>query len=147
MDPTDNLSRRRDFVRNVRGPRIAHVLLDRQRERPGRTPMALTSRVDRPGMVVLTLVGSIDHTSGPRIARAVTDQLHGSPQRVVLDLRRAGLGGPDGLYHLIAIWRLGQDHDFEVVLVAVPGPVLDVLRTTDVEDLVAIYPSLEEALA
>lgn len=107
----------------------------------------LTVSVDWSGpAVVLRVSGEIDMTTAGRLEDAVNLALTNNPQRLVLDLTGVGFFSSAGITPLIAAQEATRGRTrFAVVITG--DPVFRSLKLTGVDCDLAIYASVEDALA
>src|SRR5829696_3801021 len=105
-------------------------------------------RSGRQGCVVLTLVGRLDLAAAPQVQRVILKELAEPPPAIICDLSR--LEGIDplcaGVFTSIRHPALGWPGT-ALVLCGTPPAVAEVLVQLGVARSLAMYPSLDEALA
>jgi anti-anti-sigma factor len=103
---------------------------------------------NRQGCVVLTLAGRLDMTAAPQLQRAILKQLAGHPPAIICDLDQVEGIDPlcAGVFTSIRHPALGWPGT-ALVLCAVPAQVAATLLQLGVAQHLAIYPSLDQALA
>src|SRR5829696_2897791 len=105
-------------------------------------------RSGRQGCVVLTLVGRLDLAAAPQVQRVILKELAEPPPAIICDLSR--LEGIDplcaGVFTSIRHPALGWPAT-TLVLCGTPPAVAEVLVQLGVARSLAMYPSLDEALA
>jgi anti-anti-sigma factor len=100
------------------------------------------------GTVVLSLAGRIDLAAAPQLQRAVLKQLAERPPAIVCDLSQVEAIDPlcAGVFTAIRQPALGWPGT-ALVLYAVQPQVASTLLRLGVSHCLAIYPSLDQALA
>jgi LuxR family transcriptional regulator, maltose regulon positive regulatory protein len=102
----------------------------------------------RQGCVVLTLAGRLDLAAAPQLQRAILKQLGERPPAIVCDLGQVAAIDPlcVGVFTAIRHPTLGWP-DTQLVLANAQPAVADALVGAGVARYLAMYPSLEQALA
>ena len=117
-------------------------------ERPAAPPSGLLSvTTHRTGDVeVVTLAGEIDMATGPQVQAAIERGLAAGPQVLVVDLTAVTFLSSTGLTVLV---QAGQDAGERTSLrvVATHDAVLHPIELTGLDAELAVFPSLEQALA
>jgi anti-anti-sigma factor len=110
-------------------------------------PMRI-QRSSRQGCVVLALAGRLDVAAAPQLQRAILKQLAEHPPAIICDLGQVEALDPlcAGVFSSIRHPALGWPGT-ALVLCAVRPPVADTLLQLGVARHLAIYPTLNEALA
>jgi anti-anti-sigma factor len=100
------------------------------------------------GCVVLTLAGRLDLATAPQVQRAILKQLAEHPTAIICDLGQVEAIDPlcAGLFTSLRHPALGWPST-ALVLFGVRPAVADTLHAHGVAQYLAIYPSLNEALA
>jgi anti-anti-sigma factor len=100
------------------------------------------------GMTVLILAGPLDLAAAPELQRAILKELAQPPPAIICDLANVEVVDPlcAGVFTSIRHPDLGWPNT-ALVLCAPRTRVINVLRRQGVARLLAIHPSLEEALA
>src|SRR5918995_2104094 len=100
------------------------------------------------GLVVLSLAGRIDLAAAPRLQRAVLKQLAEQPPAIVCDLSQVEAIDPlcAGVFSSIRHPALGWPGTALVLCGAQPA-VVEILVRHGVARRLALYPSLDQALA
>lgn len=107
------------------------------------------ARDDRDGCLVLVVRGEVDLSTGGRLLEAGSAALRESTGRpVVLDLTGVDFLSSSGLGLLVALHEDGQDLAVPLRVVVDPSrPVIRPIRTMGLDDVLALYGTLDEALA
>jgi anti-sigma B factor antagonist len=119
---------------------------------PGGVPPAeqlLTiDRDDRDGCIVLTVRGEVDLSTGVRLAEAGNVALREAARRpVVLDLSGVDFLSSSGLGILVALHDEGRDLGVPLRVVVDPKrPVIRPIRTMGLDEVLALYDSVDEAV-
>jgi LuxR family maltose regulon positive regulatory protein len=102
----------------------------------------------RQGLCVLTLTGRLDLAAVPQVQRAIRKELAGEPEGIVCDLSRVETIDPlcAGVFTSIRHPALRWPGTVLTICGTRP-PVADALRRLGVDLHLAIYPSLDQALA
>jgi LuxR family maltose regulon positive regulatory protein len=105
-------------------------------------------RSSHQGCVVLTLAGRLDLAAAPHVQRAVLKELTGNPPAIICDLGQVEAIDPlcAGVFTSIRHPALGWPGTALVLCGARP-PVADTLVRRGTWKLLAIYPTLDQALA
>ncbi|GAB2772103.1 STAS domain-containing protein [Amycolatopsis magusensis] len=108
---------------------------------------ALTVRTERQGAtVILVLTGEIDLLTAPRMREAGAEALREGPAALVLDLTDVSFLASAGLEALVELQeKTGGTAPLRVV--AGNSATLRPLEITGLTEVLAVYPSLAEALA
>src|SRR5215213_5008703 len=116
--------------------------------RPGWKAAMQIEQSSQQGIVVLSLAGPIDLEATPQLRRAVLKQLAEQPTTIICDLRQVEAIDPlcAGVFTSIRHPTLGGRGTALLLCGAQPG-VLDVLVRHGVARRLALYPSLDQALA
>ncbi|MFD3334641.1 STAS domain-containing protein [Streptomyces sp. NPDC058700] len=98
------------------------------------------------GVHVVALVGDIDHTTVGTFRQALTPP-GGSAPHTVVDCRDVTFMDSSGINILVAANNAARSHGGSLRLAHTPAPVLELLRIVGLDDLIPVYPTLEDALA
>ncbi|CAL9335326.1 Anti-sigma-B factor antagonist [Streptomyces sp. enrichment culture] len=98
------------------------------------------------GVRVLTLAGEIDHTTAGVFRRALAAE-DGCARRTVLDLRGVTFMDSSGINVLVAANNAARAHGGWLRLAHTPEPLTDLLRIVCLDEVVPLYPTLDQALA
>jgi anti-anti-sigma factor len=109
---------------------------------PAIPAVAVDRRADA---VVLTVTGEVDMTTAPELEHAVRDALAERPAALVIDLTAAEFLSSAGIAVLVFAHRNGDG--VAVRVVAAERIVLRPLELTGLSEDLAIYPTLDAALA
>lgn len=112
---------------------------------PDLAPFAVRSRHEGEA-VVLAVSGDVDMTSGPSLREEIHRQLAGSPTVLVVDLGGVTFFGTAGLGALVD-GRNAAEPDTALRLVVDNRIVLRPIQITGLDQLFAVFDSLDEALA
>jgi len=98
------------------------------------------------GVHVVALAGDIDHTTAGTFRQALTPPGESAPHTVT-DFRDITFMDSSGINILVAANNAARSHGESLRLAHTPTPVLDLLRIVRLDDLIPLYPTLEDALA
>jgi anti-anti-sigma factor len=102
---------------------------------------------DVPGLVtVLTAAGEIDHDSRDVLADAGEEALRRRGVRLVIDLSAVTFCDSGGLSLFIDLHRRVTARGGSLCLASPQPPVLTVLRATNLDRLLALHPTVEDAV-
>ncbi|MFC4950119.1 STAS domain-containing protein [Pseudonocardia sp. GCM10023141] len=98
---------------------------------------------------VVAAVGEIDMATVPHLREAVSGVLDNDavPALLVIDLREVSFLASAGLALLVEIANATEVRDAALRIVAITPPVLRAFEVTGLDDRLAIYDTLVEALA
>jgi len=96
--------------------------------------------------LVFALRGSLDIATSPSVRAALTDASDGK-QNVVVDLTQLEFLDSTGLGALIGAHRRATENGGSLRLVVREGPILRLLNITGLIRVLAVYHSLDDALA
>lgn len=99
------------------------------------------------GVAVVEVAGEIDMACDQPIRAAVADQLDRRPAGLVLDLTRIDFFGSTGIQLVVETVVKAADRGVALALATDRRAVLRPLEITDVHRMVAIHPSVRDALA
>jgi anti-anti-sigma factor len=111
---------------------------------PTTDPIA-TAVADREGVTVLSVGGEIDLATAHALEAAITDALAGDPPALVIDLSTVQFLASAGLQILVATYeKVSKSARFAVVA---NGPATSrPIQLTGLDDVFALYPTLDDAL-
>lgn len=98
------------------------------------------------GVHVVALAGDIDHTTAGTFRQALPPP-DGSTPHTVVDFRDVTFMDSSGINVLVAANNAARSRGGSLRLAHTPTPVLDLLRIVGLDDLIPLYPTLEDALA
>jgi anti-sigma B factor antagonist len=98
-----------------------------------------------PDHLLLQVGGELDLHSKPMFRERLTELLQQARQPIIIDLSDLEFIDSSGLGVLLAIARLPEGSRPRVVVTRRDGPVRRLLRTTHLDILLDIYPSVEAA--
>ncbi|GAA4663192.1 MULTISPECIES: STAS domain-containing protein [Amycolatopsis] len=108
--------------------------------------LSLSTRRADPGVVVLSVAGDLDMLTSPQLADSLRELLDQHPRTVVVDLSKVDFLGSAGLAALVgAHEQAGSQGSLRIVASA--RETQRAFRMTGLDELLAIYPTAEEALA
>jgi stage II sporulation protein AA (anti-sigma F factor antagonist) len=96
---------------------------------------------------VLGVVGDIDMACSAPIRDALAAQLHDRPPGLVFDLTEVGLFGSAAIQLLVEAVVRAEDQGTVLVVATNQRGVLRSVAITSVDAMVAIHPSVQDALA
>lgn len=108
------------------------------------TSMKIITDSDSQGCV-LKLAGEIDLCCVPELRAALEGEAAMHSAMLIVDLSDVSFIDSSGLSALIACWRKMREQGRKLAVVGAQGEVLEVFRLTRLDDLIALYPSKEEA--
>lgn len=100
-----------------------------------------------PGYDVVVARGELDVASALTFRGAVQDHAPRSQPWLVLDLCDLGFLDSIGVSAVVGARRVALTHRATMVLACGEGPVLRVLRTARLHEVIEVYPSVEAAAA
>lgn len=112
----------------------------------GRNRLTITAE-DSDGILVLALVGEIDHDSGDLLRHALRGAEVRTPPRVVIDLHGVTFMDSSGINILIAAYRELTSLDGWLRMAALPPAIERTVRLVGVDSVIDCFPTLAEALA
>ncbi|MGW2618346.1 STAS domain-containing protein [Streptomyces sp. NPDC001500] len=95
---------------------------------------------------VVVLAGEIDHTTTDLFRQALTVE-DGFPRYTVLDLRAVTFMDSSGINILVAANNAARAGNGWLRLAHAPRPVAELLHIVGLDDIIDLYPTLDEALA
>ncbi|MER6301131.1 STAS domain-containing protein [Kitasatospora sp. NPDC001539] len=101
---------------------------------------------DVDAVVVCSLAGDLHLDNEKHVEGALDRALDGAPALLAVDLSGVGLFTPSGLNALLAARRRASGYGVPLVVVAPSRTVERVLRITDADLVLPVYPSLERAV-
>jgi stage II sporulation protein AA (anti-sigma F factor antagonist) len=107
--------------------------------------LTITQDTAPEGVRVLALAGEIDHTTADTFRHALTAH-DGPAPNTVIDLRHVTFMDSSGINVLIAAHQTAHAQGGRLYLTHVPAPVHTVLHIVGLDDLIPIYPTLDQAL-
>jgi anti-anti-sigma factor len=105
------------------------------------TPAESTDQV-----AVLVAAGEIDHDSRDVLSDAATDALQNGASRLVLDLAAVSFCDSGGLSLFLDLHRDTTARGGSLRLACVQPPVLAVIRATNLDRLLPLHPTVEDAV-
>ena len=103
------------------------------------SPLTTTVRDTATGPV-LRVEGELDFGTAPELRQVVTGLVLAPGQRLVLDLEHLAFCDSSGITAFIVARNHATAAGADVALVAVPGPVLRVLRVTGLDQVFSLEP-------
>ncbi|MFF3346663.1 STAS domain-containing protein [Streptomyces sp. NPDC002779] len=98
------------------------------------------------GVHVLALAGEIDHTTADVFRQALTDDDR-SVRYTVIDFRDVTFMDSSGINVLVVANNEARACGGWLRLAHTPAPVLQLLRIVGLDDVIPLYPTLDQALA
>ncbi|MFE6333544.1 STAS domain-containing protein [Streptomyces sp. NPDC057806] len=98
------------------------------------------------GVQVLDLAGEIDHTTADTFRQALTTD-DGSARYTVIDFRDVTFMDSSGINVLVVANNAARECGGWLRLAHVPPPVLQVLRIVGLDDVIPLYPTVDQAIA
>jgi anti-sigma B factor antagonist len=89
--------------------------------------------------------GNLDSVSTPEFDRVVREHLESGHTRIIVDCQRLGYVSSIGIGSLVALQSRLRRSGGEVKLVAIQGPVMEVLRIVRLDKILGIYGDAEFA--
>ncbi|KDN22661.1 hypothetical protein DV20_08065 [Amycolatopsis rifamycinica] len=96
---------------------------------------------------VVTVSGDVDHVVRTTFQEAMAAALARRPRGLVVDLTPVRFFGSTGLSVLAWLYQAAADAGIAVTLVATQHSVLTPMAITRVDELFAIHPTVEQAVA
>ncbi|WP_040808207.1 MULTISPECIES: STAS domain-containing protein [Nocardia] len=104
-----------------------------------------TSVTERAEATVLTVAGDVDLATAPALENAVDAALAGTPAALVIDLTAVSFLASAGMAVLVGAHKRAGDTRIAVVA---DGPATSrQLKVTSLDQVFALHPTLDEALA
>jgi anti-sigma B factor antagonist len=124
-------------------------VVERPFEEPAAEQLVSIRRERVDGAVVVTVAGELDMLTTPRLRAAVSKALdEAMNEPVVLDLTNVTFLGSPGLAALVeAVRKAGQRGGPLRIVVDHTRPVIRPIELTGLDDVLALYATVEEALA
>jgi anti-sigma B factor antagonist len=97
--------------------------------------------------LLIVLSGELDMHSSQAFRQQVADLMPASRETVVLDLSGLHFVDSSGVGALLAVVRLPAEQRPRVVLDPAQRPLTRLMRTTHLDTLLPVYPTVEAALA
>jgi anti-sigma B factor antagonist len=124
-------------------------VVERSSDEPAAEQLVSINREPVGDAIVVTVAGELDMLTAPRLRAAISetlDEAMGKP--VVLDLTKVTFLGSPGLAALIeAVRTAGQRGGPLRIVVDHVRPVVRPIQLTGLDDVLALYETLDEALA
>jgi len=98
-------------------------------------------------VMVLTLTGRMDYQTSPTVQDELIGQVHKAERRLVLDLSGTDYVSSAGLRVLLAVAKLIDQEGGKFVLCALCEAVMEVLKISAFDRLLAICAARDEAVA
>ncbi|MFI5683017.1 STAS domain-containing protein [Streptomyces sp. NPDC051636] len=95
---------------------------------------------------VLAPAGEIDHTTAGTFRQALTTE-DGCVRHTVIDFRHVTFMDSSGINVLVAADNAARNSGGWLRLAHTPRPMLDLLHIVGLDDVIPLYPTLNEALA
>ncbi|CAM5528892.1 STAS domain-containing protein [Streptomyces atroolivaceus] len=92
---------------------------------------------------VLHIAGELDYSTAAELRETVTGLALRPGQRLVLDLAHLGFCDSSGITAFIVARNHATAAQAEIALVAVPGPVLRILRVTGLDQVFSLEPGTD----
>jgi len=106
--------------------------------------LQLSAREGR-ACTVVRVSGELDMETGPQLQDFLRDAVDGGARQVVLDLAEVPFMDSSGLGLLVVTMKLLRDHGGRLCLAAVQAPVHNVLVISAVDQVVAVYATVDAA--
>lgn len=97
------------------------------------------------GVLVLAVTGEIDYTSAGTLDSRVRELLDRQTSHLVLDFSEVGFCDSSGMSALIRLWQDLQAAGGQLAVAAAPTNVTRALRIGGLQNLIATYPTVDEA--
>ncbi len=107
------------------------------------SPVLRTEQRAEGSAVIVTVYGEVDMNSAPQLQSALDEALRKQPAAVVLDMSEVGFLGSAGLSVLLT----GSQSGTAPLRVVVSAAALRPIEVTGLDKLLALFPSVEAALA
>jgi anti-sigma B factor antagonist len=99
------------------------------------------------GTPVVVAPEEIDITNAPKLRAALLDAASRGCRTVVVDMSRTRFCDTAGLHALVGAHRRAEAEGSRVLLVIAANAVLRILAITGIDQVLAHFPSLDDALA
>jgi anti-anti-sigma factor len=106
-------------------------------------PILTVTATEMDGVTVLTAVGEIDHDSSGMLAAAAPDPV---PGRLVIDLTGVTFCDSGGLSLFLDLHKRAAANGGQVRLAGAPDAVLAIMRTTNLDRILALYRTVADAV-
>jgi anti-sigma B factor antagonist len=107
----------------------------------------LTVRTSHHGRIpIVHLIGEVDMETAEPMSEALLREVDRRPSAVVVDLTTVDFFGSTGIRILVSASRHAEDHGVDLVLAANKPIVVRALHVTEVDKLIAVHPTVDEAV-
>jgi anti-anti-sigma factor len=108
--------------------------------------LTVTARQPAEGVTVLSAAGEIDHDSRQILADATERALRQGGNRLVIDLTKVAFCDSGGLSLFVSLHKQTTAVNGQLRLACAQPAVLAVLHATNLDRLLALHPTVEEAV-
>ncbi len=105
-----------------------------------------TTLDEDPRALILRLSGSAGLSDADALEAGINDLIARRPTRVVIDVSELTFITSTSIGHLLALGRAAESVDGRAVIAGARGEVAEALRRCRIEHLIALCPSVEDAL-
>jgi anti-sigma B factor antagonist len=105
----------------------------------------IETKILDPDILLIRPWGNLDSVSTPEFDRQVKDHLESGHTRIIVDCQRLGYITSIGLGSLVALQSRLRRRGGEVKLVAIQGPVMQVIKLVHLDKILGIYGDAEFA--
>lgn len=113
---------------------------------PDEAPLVIRLERDRRAAIV-HVAGEIDLSTAPMLRESITTELKESPPLLIVDLTEVGFLASAGLNELIVAGKQAEPLTRLRVVTAGRTTILRTLNLTGLDNVLAIFPTVDEALA
>ncbi|OSZ57567.1 hypothetical protein OQI_26595 [Streptomyces pharetrae CZA14] len=107
--------------------------------------LTVSQHITDDGVRVLALAGEIDHTT-TAILRQALDPEDGRALDIVIDFHDVTFMDSSGINILVAANNAARASGSRLSLARMPESISDLLHIVGLDDVIALYPTLDEAL-
>ncbi len=97
------------------------------------------------GVVVLAVQGEIDYSNSAALHDRLRELLEPDTSRLVLDFSDVTFCDSSGMSTLITLWQHLHGRGGQCAVAAAPAAITRALRISGVQNLIATYPTVEDA--
>ncbi|MFF3634817.1 STAS domain-containing protein [Streptomyces sp. NPDC002250] len=108
--------------------------------------LSISTRPCPSGPVVLRLAGELDHYTGPGLRTAMAELLSGPGADVIADLSALDYCDSTGMTEIITAHHRTEDKGSSFSVAGLSPALSQLFRVAGLDQLLAVYPSVEEAL-
>lgn len=122
--------------------------MERPEDEPGDESLLGLDTREVPGALILTVTGEIDLLTTPRLRAAVSKCLDRAEELLVVDLTQVSFLGSHGLAALVGAQESANGRNKAPLRLVVDSnrPVVRPIQVTGLDEVLALYHSVDEAL-